>query len=138
MIERSKLFARNSPTSRSFSRNGVNIVLAGKACSSIWAGTGHYLRSFGDFADGHPLCVGQILFRSRLECLIDVPGINIYACLCLFSSFFCKKFELPLHLFWPTECRTSLKQTRQKKTFNCHRRYNLPWAQRCVSTYVDR
>src|SRR5215510_4496708 len=96
MIERSKLFARNSPTSRSFSRNGVNIVLAGKACSSIWAGTGHYLRSFGDFADGHPLCVGQILFRSRLECLIDVPGIKIYPCLWHVSSRFCQQIGVSL------------------------------------------
>src|SRR5262249_22937444 len=105
MIERSKLFARNSPTSRSFSHNGVNIVLAWKACSSIRFGTGHYLRSFGDFADGHPLCVAQILFRSRLECLIDVPGIKIYPCLWHVSPLFCQQIELALQLSFPTESR---------------------------------
>src|SRR5262244_2679645 len=105
MIERSKLFSRNLPTSRSFSHNGVNIVLAWKACSSIRAGAGHYLRSFGDFADEHPLCVDQILFWPP-PCLIDVPGIKIYPCLWHVSSRFCQQIELALQLSLPTECRT--------------------------------
>src|SRR5215813_14909832 len=48
----------------------------------------------------------QILFRSRLECLIDVPGIKIYPCLWHVSSRFCQQIELALQLSLPTECRT--------------------------------